>query len=46
VKFDGTFSNTALDIAVSKPQFVRAAYSNDGTQALSTIAGGETISAQ
>jgi hypothetical protein len=33
VKYDGMFSNTALDIAVSKPQFVRAAYSNDGTQA-------------
>ncbi len=33
VKFDGTFSNSSLDTTIAQPQFMRGAYSNDGTQA-------------
>jgi hypothetical protein len=33
LKFDGTLSNSSIDTAIAKPQFVRGAYSTDGTQA-------------
>jgi len=33
VSWNGIFSSSSLDTAVAKPQFMRGAYSNDGTQA-------------